>query len=66
MAAVEVSGSSKGQRPGGQVAGGGQHEGSKEKCTDDPNFAVLVAFIQVTRIALSDYFCVLAMQTLFH
>ena len=27
--------------------GGGDSGGTKEKCTDDPNFAVMVAFLQV-------------------
>ena len=52
MAAIEVSGSQGGQKA--QADGGGEGNGipgggrpGRERCTDDPNFAVMVAFLQV-------------------
>ena len=53
MAAIEVSGSQGGQKAqadggggeGNGIPGGGRP--GRERCTDDPNFAVMVAFLQV-------------------
>ena len=51
MAAIEVSGGGQGHGQKAQ-AGGGEGNGipgrpGRERCTDDPNFAVMVAFLQV-------------------
>ena len=48
MAAVEVSGSKAPKMDQSvEEGGGGDSGGTKERCTDDPNFAVMVAFLQV-------------------
>ena len=58
MAAVEVSGSKAPKMDQSvEEGGGGDSGGTKERCTDDPNFAVMVAFLQVcvpTKMLLYD------------